>query len=311
MLVRFVCENFLSFKEEVEFNMLTGQFKIHKDHIKSFKNIELLKSAAIYGANGSGKSNLIKAISYLRDLVLNEEIEESQTSNTFKIDESYRNKPTKFEIEFVARNKVYAYGIVLKRNKIEEEWLYEIKSKGDDSMIFTRTTTNKGKTKLDVISKYLKTDKDKLLISVYQDDLLETNETFLNKVKDKKFAEIREAYKWFAKELTIIYPWTKPQHLIAEFVFNDPFKKFTNELLCSFDTGVHELGIRTTPLNIFLGEENKELKKDLTEKISSQPDSVAFLSSNDDTEELVVVKEGDEVVVKQIISKHRVRDKIW
>jgi len=62
MLIRFVVSNYLSFRKETEFNMLTGNFRIHKKHVYKREEIDLLKSAAIYGANGAGKSNFVKSI---------------------------------------------------------------------------------------------------------------------------------------------------------------------------------------------------------------------------------------------------------
>ena len=65
MLIRFIVSNFMSFKEETEFNMLPSKgngSRQLKDHNKKTKSgVEVLKTAAIYGANASGKSNLIKA----------------------------------------------------------------------------------------------------------------------------------------------------------------------------------------------------------------------------------------------------------
>lgn len=71
MLIRFVVENFLSFQKETEFNMLSGSFKIHKAHIyKEKEGFNLLRTAAVYGANGAGKSNFAIAVDTARDLIL-------------------------------------------------------------------------------------------------------------------------------------------------------------------------------------------------------------------------------------------------
>ncbi len=72
MLIRLIVTNYLSFGEETEFNMLTGSVRRKKEHIYRYGKIELLKTAAVYGANGAGKSNLVKAISLLKASVTNE-----------------------------------------------------------------------------------------------------------------------------------------------------------------------------------------------------------------------------------------------
>ena len=71
MLIRFVVENFLSIGDELEFNLLPEQYrKTFPHHIYEDKNVRLLKTSAIYGANGAGKSNLFAALSYLQQLVV-------------------------------------------------------------------------------------------------------------------------------------------------------------------------------------------------------------------------------------------------
>src|ERR1039458_9586171 len=98
MLIRFVVSNFLSFKEETEFNMLAGSYKTHKTHVYDGK-LNILKGAAIYGANGAGKSNLVKAINFLQEIVHQGGIEGSIDNKKFKLDSANLEKPISFEIE--------------------------------------------------------------------------------------------------------------------------------------------------------------------------------------------------------------------
>ncbi|MBL4651035.1 MAG: AAA family ATPase [Aureispira sp.] len=69
MLIRFNVTNFLSFKDETEFNMLAGSPRSKKEHVYHQKGIDFMRAAALYGANGAGKSNLVKALSFLQDLI--------------------------------------------------------------------------------------------------------------------------------------------------------------------------------------------------------------------------------------------------
>ena len=71
MLIRVSITNFKSFYEETEFNMLaSSDQRSHKEHVYAQHGVDLLKTAAIYGANGAGKSNLVKAIAILQKVVL-------------------------------------------------------------------------------------------------------------------------------------------------------------------------------------------------------------------------------------------------
>ena len=111
MFIRFIISNFLSFNEEREFNMLAGAFKTHKHHLYNIRKVDVLKPAAIYGANGAGKSSLIKAIEFLQDSVNNGAIFRSVNDKKFKLDKTNELNPISFEIEFTVEKKVYAYGV--------------------------------------------------------------------------------------------------------------------------------------------------------------------------------------------------------
>src|SRR5690606_3505471 len=65
MLIQFSVGNFLSFKDTVTLSMVASRIQEHKDsHVCTANNLKLLKSAVLYGANASGKSNLFKAMSF-------------------------------------------------------------------------------------------------------------------------------------------------------------------------------------------------------------------------------------------------------
>ena len=67
MLLEFKCSNHKSIKEKVNFSLIAGSDNTSEDLLKEFGNFRVLRSAVIYGANGSGKSNFISALSFMRD----------------------------------------------------------------------------------------------------------------------------------------------------------------------------------------------------------------------------------------------------
>ena len=69
MLINFYAKNFLSFKDKIEFSMLADSND--KDNSVSFRKNKILKTAAIYGANASGKSNLLSSIAFFKNIVQN------------------------------------------------------------------------------------------------------------------------------------------------------------------------------------------------------------------------------------------------
>ncbi len=147
MLIQFSVGNFLSFKEKVNFSMLASNIKEHKDSNVFLVNdkIRLLKSAGIYGANASGKTNLIKAMSFAKRFLLNSakdtQANERINISNFKLSSETENKPSFFEFIFIWNNFEYRYGFELDQNQVYKEWLFRIDLAGKvmrESELFSR-----------------------------------------------------------------------------------------------------------------------------------------------------------------------------
>jgi AAA15 family ATPase/GTPase len=147
MVLEIRLSNFYSIKDEIVLDMRAGgskSAKAQKLHANTFtyKDEQILKSAAIYGANASGKSNIIKAIRFCRDLILSSH---SYNENTvfnftpFKF-ENYPQQPSKFFIRFVAGEVEYEYSFSLTRTEIITEELYHYPN-GRRAKIFSRDET--------------------------------------------------------------------------------------------------------------------------------------------------------------------------
>jgi AAA15 family ATPase/GTPase len=147
MLLEFIVENFMSFKDKTTFSMLAASKK-SKDELDGaiidINKASLLKSVAIYGANASGKSNLLKAISFIKKKILDKG--KIPDNYYYKLDISCKNKPTTFEITFMANNLTkiskqknieLRYGFQIKENKIIAEWLFG-RFTAQESMLFIR-----------------------------------------------------------------------------------------------------------------------------------------------------------------------------
>lgn len=138
MLVDFNLRNFLSFKDEISFSMLAA--KSVKEHESCDSNescnlicvpnsdSKLLKVAAIYGANGSGKSNLLMAMSFFKDMVINsfrnDSILRQAKDLSYQFSVESKEEPSSFEMMFIVDDKRYRYGFELFNESIESEWLF-------------------------------------------------------------------------------------------------------------------------------------------------------------------------------------------
>ncbi|MEA2013422.1 MAG: ATP-binding protein [Verrucomicrobiota bacterium] len=130
MLINFTCSNFLSFKEEKTLSLLaaTPVKEFQDENVFKADRYKLLKSAVIYGANASGKSNLLKAMIKMKNLLINS-AKNSQKGEPLKIQpfqlsESTLKSPSKFEITFLVDNKKYRYGFEADNKEVKSEWLF-------------------------------------------------------------------------------------------------------------------------------------------------------------------------------------------
>ena len=262
MLIRFVVSNFLSFDKEGELTMIASNLKTHKNHVYPLGKLNVLKSAAIYGANGAGKSNLIKAIEYLQNVVELGGLDENVNQRKFKLNKENENKPIEFEIEFAIQKKIYAYGVSLHNFSVTEEWLYESALSGTDKIIFERKTLKNGKSSIRLADKHNKTDRQKLLVELMEDSLLKNYELLLGKAESFKIKELDLVVDYIKHNLVVIHPGSKYNSLVTYLSLSPSFKKFTNDLLKSFDTGVAELGIEVVPLEKFFGEDAERIRRE-------------------------------------------------
>lgn len=144
MLIKFSIQNFKSIYERLDLTFIAESIKQHEidNLIKTDFQINLLKSLAIYGANASGKSNLIKALTFMRDFVLNSASrkgpEENINIDPFKLLLKSQNEPTLFEVDIIVNEKRYKYGFELSKNNVEKEYLLSI-LKTTEKPLFIRT----------------------------------------------------------------------------------------------------------------------------------------------------------------------------
>ena len=70
MLIRFICENFKSFREKAVFSMIASKITRHPTHVVLKNKKRVLRGAYVFGANAAGKSNFIKAIDFARRVIV-------------------------------------------------------------------------------------------------------------------------------------------------------------------------------------------------------------------------------------------------
>ncbi len=243
MLIRFTVENFLSFNKKVDFNMLANEkdesFANHLVKATNNNEVDLLRATLIYGANASGKSNLIKAIDFAQQLII-KGIEDdsnivykkiSSSNFHFKLNSQNQTKPTRFEFEIKYKSSQYAYGFVFTKTNILEEWLYEIGKLGEKE-IYSRKdnliTINFGH---QLFTKLQTKDRQRL---EFEAESSKRN-LFLHSInqKDKGIDLFRNVYDWFKNVLTIIFPKTSA-NLLLPLKFEKDFEEKLNDYITNY-----------------------------------------------------------------------------
>lgn len=130
MLIEFSVANYRSFREKVTLSMVASSDDTLADNTFAApgrRGMRLLKSAALYGANASGKSNLLRALRTMHDLVRGSASRMQRgdplPAEPFKLDPATMNEPSLFEVVIATDEQRYLYGLTLDRERVHEEWL--------------------------------------------------------------------------------------------------------------------------------------------------------------------------------------------
>lgn len=250
MLIRFSFKNFKSFKNENLLDMEATSLKEHEYNIAETDNINLLKVSAIYGANASGKTNVLQAFDYMKKRILVSD--DSKKSSPIDEENIYsfmiNNEPISLEVEILAKNnKIYKYGFEVLKDSIVSEWLY-YKRVNKFYKIFERT-----KEKVEVDKKY---DNK---IGGY---ILDANTLFLNlitKLKNNN-SDYKNVYNWFvnANYLDLGNPRFEEfinNRISLKILSDEKYKIELLRFIKTFDSGIE--GIKTTPDSIEAVKNNK------------------------------------------------------
>jgi len=244
MLVSFSVTNFRSFFEEQTFSMVASKrlAESHPSHILPLPNSEesVLKTAIIYGANGAGKSNLFRALRYVRSIALRPN-KKFQGTRREKFHTIGNDLPSSFDLQFVANNKIYRFGFKADDSKILEEWLVEV-IRGRDHIMYERITEEDGKVRVQANKALNKNEKIKALITIggpqNQSFLATINATLSPSDIGKDLTEI---FHWFSDTLNMIAPNEVYAPLGHELTEDSSFLKFAGDFLKASATGVDHL----------------------------------------------------------------------
>ena len=251
MLIDFTVENFRSFSDAQTFSMIVANDSSHKESVTEKGDFRLLKAAALYGANASGKSNLVKAIGFMQRFV-----RESATKmnlgdpimgiEPFRLDRQWRTKPSSFAIRLLVRGTEYQYGFSATQERVHREWLHVKREDGRVSQVLVReyvTTT-------DTTQWHLRGElKEQAQAAV---KATRDNGLFLSQAAQMNVDFVAVLFLWFRDRIWNFDLSTLPLPMIqvtARRVLEDPaFRSQMERLIRDADLGISQLVVQKRKL---------------------------------------------------------------
>ena len=236
MLIRFSFKNFKSFKNENCLDMEATSLKEHEYNVAKNENGNYLKVSAIYGANASGKTNVLQAFGYMKRRIL---VSDDSKKNS-PIDEEniysfmINDKPIGLEVEILAKNNnIYKYGFEVSNDKIISEWLYK-KRINKFYSIFERENNNVTM-KSNKIAELINIDEKTLFLNLY------------SKI-DKNDNDFYNVYEWFINTTYLNLGDPNFEKFINErislkILIDEKYKRELLKFIKTFDFGITEIKI--------------------------------------------------------------------
>lgn len=294
MIISFSLENWMSFRDRVTFSMVASRELQHGERVPKLGkyNTRILPIAAIYGGNASGKTNLVKALSFVKDLVIKVTQPDSMIPvEPFLLDATSVEKPSSFTLEILVGDDIYEFSFSVTQKAVLKEKLIlitstsekELYDRSDGHFSFDRSLYNSSKEK-------------QFLEFVFEGT--GENQLFLTNAISRKLEIFRPVYNWFKEKLDLIYPDAIFQPFEQFMDESHPIYPIMNKMMQQLDTGISRLGGEELRPDKTLPQPLKEdLQKHLKEGIT-----VRLVAPED--ERLLITRKNGQLISKKLVSYH-------
>ncbi len=270
MLVEFKVGNFLSIKDPVTLSMVGYSPLKEHENINESCNIfqdpsgknKMLKSAILYGANGSGKSNFLTAMQFVKQFILTSSNDRQASDSIdvlpFKFSTQTENQPSLFEIIFHINDARYRYGFEADREKVHYEWLFELKNKpsAKETRLFTREFQDiKPNSRSFKEAKGIKNN-------------TRPNALFLSTVAQLNGALSTEILSWFKTDFNVISGLedTTTEYTISKFLKDKEFKNLVIDFFKTIQIGFD--GIEVIEDNKAIEESIQNIPTEISDEVT-------------------------------------------
>ena len=260
MLVEFSVENYRSIQEKQTLSMVAADNETMLDSntfpVPNNDDLRLVTSAAIYGSNASGKSNLLKAIQVLKNLVIKSasrmQIGDKLPVEPFRLNSESAKKPSSFEVIFIHEKIRYEYGVSLNRERVFEEWLIAYRNEVQENWFSREYLPDNPKFEPNEgykwsFGKGLKGEKKRI------QRFVRSNSLFISHAAQNNHPQLKEVFDFFQDEINMI---SLTEGQLREFDFtikmceeNHNFREQIVNLLSEADIGISDIRFESEPMD--------------------------------------------------------------
>ena len=326
MLSEFRISNFLSFDEEQVFSMEAGKVRSNIKRVYTKDGFKLLKFMAVYGANASGKSNLVAAFDFAQSVIVGE-VPSSYANCYCRVNNKNIDKPSHFEFTIKIGDKKYIYGFHLLINSgiFTDEYLKQYKYGTTYKTIFFRDIKNSQYE----VDTFFKDDTINERLKIYAEDVVSDGSILflrlMNQNKDSLYTHesplsiYKKVYNWFKYKLSVNQP-DRPVTGYSYLINSDSVEQIS-KLLSMFGTGVSKFAIADVSLEKVSSSIPKGLMQEIIDNLNKQKQRFdkkgiseipsVILRSSDDNTMFIIQLEHEKIKCKTLEFKHEKTDAIF
>jgi len=288
VLVHFSVENWMSFRDRIDFTMVSTLERQHRERLSILKKhgIKILPIVAIYGGNASGKTSFFKAFAFLRNLVINGaklDIDAHIPIDPFLLDPESKGSATVFSISILVKEQIYEFSFSATKEKILEEKL-SLVNKTSKKILYHR---KEGKPNFPTAPTSLfKTGINRMNFAF---ENTRDNQLFLTNSIYQNIEEFRPVYNWFKESLQLI-SFNSRSNLIEQLVETQDSCCLMNKWLSQLDTGISRLYFEKK----HFGTPPKQLARFLGNSLRNSNEKQSFF----------IIENGN-LVTKKLVAAHK------
>ncbi len=295
MIISFSVENWMSFRDSTKFSMLASRERQHGERLPRVGKYKtrVLPISSIYGSNASGKTNLFKALSFARSLIVDGTQPDSLIKvDPFVLDPKYTDKPSRFSFELLIDDNFYEYSFTVNNKSVLEEKFVNIHNV--DRVMYERKN---GKISFD---KSL--EKDQFFHFTFRGT--RSNQLFLTNTVLQNIDIFKPVYDWFKHTLVLVAPDSRFGNFEQFIEGKDSLYTKINDMLSQLDTGIIEIGSRTIPF------ESSSVPKGLESMLQKELEEGATLrlAGGASSESFLITKKRGKLTVKMLTTYHPCSD---